>query len=403
MSYGEDNSTESNQLRYTLLCEKFEEYFKMKGYKKDSFFDHRVWFLKNDQTFQSLLHNSTPYPNYEKSNKLLEILSEINKGNDLRNLYISTEEFINKISKTLNDANISKKISNNYIEKNKILEKITKINELLNMLTNRIEKKKKGNYTSKLYTYIISMNNFPSGPYRLTLNINTSFDQENYNELNDNEKLNLDKNNPENVFEIFQEVTLSTKNLINIPKGKDNIVFLSNFSNSQNENESENKFEDYEFSSLDKELKNYLVDRRNSGTTFSNFKLKISGTDGFYESNNEYLLHILLSSIDELCDLSKNPLTKNIALKLNNENDYDKKNDKIVLIELNLELDNLTRMKLLNRMKELYSVTLDNKIKNEMLIDEILSIYFSEIKDSVINILSKEDESRESCCACFIF
>ena len=96
-------------------------------------------------------------------------------------------------------------------------------------------------------------------------------------------------------------------------------------------------------------------------------------------------------------------MTKNIALKLNNENEYDKKNDKIVLIELNLELDNLTRMKLLNRMKELYSVTLDNKIKNEMLIDEILSIYFSEIKDSVINILSKEDESRESCCACFIF
>lgn len=28
MSYGEDNSTELNQLRYTLLCEKFEEYFK---------------------------------------------------------------------------------------------------------------------------------------------------------------------------------------------------------------------------------------------------------------------------------------------------------------------------------------------------------------------------------------
>jgi hypothetical protein len=54
-------------------------------------------------------------------------------------------------------------------------------------------------------------------------------------------------------------------------------------------------------------------------------------------------------------------------------------------------------------MKELYSVTLDNKIKNEMLIDEILSVYFSEIKDSVINILSKEDESRDSCCACYIF
>ena len=60
-------------------------------------------------------------------------------------------------------------------------------------------------------------------------------------------------------------------------------------------------------------------------------------------------------------------------------------------------------MKFLNRMKELYSVTLDNKIKNEMLIDEILSVYFSEIKDSVINILSKEDESRDSCCACYIF
>ena len=36
------------------------------------------------------------------------------------------------------------------------------------------------------------------------------------------------------------------------------------------QNEPDNKFEDYEFSILEKDLKNYLVDRRNSVTTFSN-------------------------------------------------------------------------------------------------------------------------------------
>ena len=401
MSYNEEISKELNDLRLTLLCQKFEQYFIVKGYKPNSNFDHRIFFLKNDQTFQSLIQNQTPYPNYEKSNKLLEILSEVNRGNDLRNLYVNTQEFTNKLSKTINDANFSIQLSDIYIKKNGILENTAKINELLNILNKQIKVKNNPNNKSKLIAYIISMNNFKSGAYRLVLNINTSFEQE--SDLNETEKTNLNKNNPENVYEIFKEVTLSTKNLITIEEGKNSILFTSNYSNNQKEEEPENKFEEYIFTFLNKDYKNYLVDKRYSGSTFSNFKLKISSTDGFYESNNEYLLHLLLSFIDDLCDLNKDTLTKNIILKVFSDNDYDKKDNKTVQIELNFELDNFTRMKFLSRINDLYHVTLDNKIKNQMLIDEILSDYFPDIKDSIKDILTKEFEPRDNCCSdCYI-
>ena len=401
MSYNEEISKELNDLRLTLLCQKFEQYFIVKGYKPNSNFDHRIFFLKNDQTFQSLIQNQTHYPNYDKSNKLLEILSEVNRGNDLRNLYVNTQEFTNKLSKTINDANFSIQLSDIYIKKNGILENTAKINELLNILNKQIKVKNNPNNKSKLIAYIISMNNFKSGAYRLVLNINTSFEQE--SDLNETEKTNLNKNNPENVYEIFKEVTLSTKNLITIEEGKNSILFTSNYSNNQKEEEPENKFEEYIFTFLNKDYKNYLVDKRYSGSTFSNFKLKISSTDGFYESNNEYLLHLLLSFIDDLCDLNKDTLTKNIILKVFSDNDYDKKDNKTVQIELNFELDNFTRMKFLSRINDLYHVTLDNKIKNQMLIDEILSDYFPDIKDSIKDILTKEFEPRDNCCSdCYI-
>ena len=397
MSYNEEISKELNDLRLTLLCQKLEKYFIVKGYKPNSNFDHRIFFLKNDQTFHSLIQNQTPYPNYDKSNKLLEILSEVNRGNDLRNLYVNTQEFTNKLSKTINDANFSIQLSDIYIKKNGILENTAKINELLNILNKQIKVKNNPNNKSKLIAYIISMNNFKSGAYRLVLNINTSFEQE--SDLNETEKTNLNKNNPENVYEIFKEVTLSTKNLITIEEGKNSILFTSNYSNNQKEEEPENKSEEYIFTFLNKDYKNYLVDKRYSGSTFSNFKLKISSTDGFYESKNEYILHLLLSFIDDLCDLNKNKLTKNIILKVYSESDYDKNDNKTVQIELNFELDDLTRLKFLNRINNLYQITLDNKIKNQMLIDEILSDYFPDIKESINDILTKEYESRESCCS----
>ena len=101
--------------------------------------------------------------------------------------------------------------------------------------------------------------------------------------------------------------------------------------------------------------------------------------------------------------MNKDTLTKNIILKVFSDNDYDKKDNKTVQIELNFELDNFTRMKFLSRINDLYHVTLDNKIKNQMLIDEILSDYFPDIKDSIKDILTKEFEPRDNCCSdCYI-
>ena len=112
------------------------------------------------------------------------------------------------------------------------------------------------------------------------------------------------------------------------------------------------------------------------------------------------MLYIFLSLIDDLCDLSKNYITKEIVFDLK-KNDKDKKN-RTCEIELGLELDNLTRLGIINRIKELNQITIDNQSKNQMIIDEILTDYFPQIKDSIKDIL-KESTLRDSCCTCNLF
>ena len=49
----------------------------MKGYKPNSTFNSKVWFLKDDQSFQSLVQNKTPYSSTPKpNNKIIEFASE---------------------------------------------------------------------------------------------------------------------------------------------------------------------------------------------------------------------------------------------------------------------------------------------------------------------------------------
>ena len=405
-----DQNNEVNKYRLNSLIQKFEQYFKIKGYKPDSYFDNKVFFLRNDQNFQNFLSGNTPYQNNNlqnsstfNNNKILEILNQLNKGNDFQNLYISTKEFTQCLCKLINDSNISIQISEENIVKNNSHQKIGKINEIINLLNSKVTGKKKGEFNSILYSNVNSMSNFENGPYRINLCINTDFEKENFNELNSCEQKNLESDNTDNVYNYYESKILNTKNLITIPNGQENVTFRNNMKLKSEDENDVNFFEDYNFSILEHNNKDYLVDRRNSGTNFASFKLKIRGSNDIYESNNNYLLHIFLSSIEDLCDLNKEILSKNINVIVKGKNDENDKN-RIVSINLNFEIDNLTRIGILKRVKELINIPVENKVKNQMLIDEILNDYFPEMKESTLNILESNEEKRENCCAdCVLF
>ena len=392
-----DYISEINKAKVDELYQKFVKLFTMKGYKPSSTFDNKVWFLKNDKIYQELLKNKTPYSNTPKpTNKVIDIIRDLNQG-DIKNINISVDRFIKKICKELIDSNIAIELSDESIKKNDSLEKISKINEILLLLNGRVEGKRKGDFVSLFQPMLSSLNHFPSGPYKVTLKINTSFDKENIDELNQSERNNLNKTNPDNVFNIFKSSSIKVNSLINIPKEDDSIIFRHN---TDNTNEG-NYFNAFKFSILEKEGSNYLLDRRYSGSTFSNFRLCITGKEDTYESKNEYLLHLVLSWIDDLCNLNKEVFRKDLNIKVKGNKDTNE--ERVVGIKFIFEIDHLTRIGILNRIKELISIPVDTKVKNQLMIEEILSEYFTEIKDNVKSILEKNEEPKENCCNCIIF
>ena len=393
----DENREQISEMRYNLLVEKFEQIFKIKGYNSNSNFDNKVWFLKEDDAFNSVAFNNTPYENPKENSKMIEILNELNQNSDLKDLTIVTNQFISKICQTINDANNSIEISEKSIKKNDILKKIAKINETLSRLENSIENKKKGEFHSNLQSTLISMKNFPSGEYQPCLVINTDFDKEKLSDLNQAEIRNLDKHIDDNVYKLFKEKKLYTRGKINIPNPLNYIDFNKPIANTLI-TEQINSFDDYDFQILNIENRNYLVDKRNSGTTFSNFKIVINGQDK-YECNNQYILHILLTSIEELCDTNNDSISKTLSLKLKGPNENEAIRN--VLIKFDITFDPLTRSGILNRIKNLISVPIDDKSNNRYMIEQLLTDYFPDIKDSCINILKRTTEERKDCCTIF--
>lgn len=390
---------ELNKLKLNELIQKFEKCFTMKGYKPTSTFNSKVWFLKDDQAFQSLVQNKTLYSSTPKSNsKIIDLILELSSGMDLKNLEVPVDKFIYRISKMIIDSNVSIQISEESIKKNDSLQKISKINEILSLLNSKVQGKRKGDFISTLQASVSSLSNFPSGPYKINLLINTSFDKENVNDLNESEKKNMVISNPDSVYNNFDEKVLSTKSLINIPNDTNGVAFRSKVGS----NSDGNDFDEYGFGILEKEGNDYLLDRRYSGTTLSNFKLKLFGKKDTYESKNEYYLHLVLSWVDELCDLNKEVITKSLNIKVSGGDDK-KDEGRIVALRFDFEIDPLTRIGILNRIKELISITVDTKVNNQLLIEEILNDYFPELRDAVKNILEKKDENRENCCLCIAF
>ena len=384
--------------RYNELFTLFKNLFKEKGYDLNGKFDNKVWFLKNNDKFNSVAFNQTPYENPNENSKMIQILNELNQNSDLKDLTVITNEFIRKITKLINNSNISIEVSKKSIKERDIPHKLAIIDETLRLLEIKIENKQKGEFKSKLNTSILSMKNFPSGPFRPSLIINTAFDDENLNELNESEKRNLDKNLDSNVFNLFKEKILQTRDILTIPNNKNNIKFNSNESNSLI-TEQNNVFDEYYFEILNIENNNYLVDKRYSGTTFSNFKLKIKGNQDFYESKNQYLLHILLTSIEELCELNNDIISKELTIKLKAKNEIQEFRE--VLLKMEFELDPITRSGILNRIRKLINIPIEDNTKNKYIIEQILTDYFPTIKKQCFAILEKKEEEKKDCCLIF--
>ena len=385
-------------IRYNEIFLLFKNLFQEKGYNINGKFDNKVWFLKNDDAFNLVAYNTPQYDTPTQNSKMIQILNELNQNSNLKDLTVVTNEFIGKISKTINNANLAIEISNKSIKQRDIHHKLAIIDETLKLLGIKIENKQKGEFKSKLNTSIISMKNFPSGPFRPSLIINTAFDEENLNELNESEKRNLDRNLDKNVFNLFKEQIINTRDTITIPNNKNSIKFDSNESNSLI-TEQNNVFDEYIFEILNIENNNYLVDKRYSGSTFSNFKIKVKGSEDLYESRNQYLLHILLTSIEELCELSNDIISKELTIKLKAKNEIQEVRE--VLLKMEFELDPLTRSGILNRIKKLISIPIEDNTKNKYMIEQILTDYFPTIKKSCIDILHKTEEEKKDCCSIF--
>ena len=115
----QNDLSELNKLKLNELIQKFEKCFTMKGYKPNSTFNSKVWFLKDDQSFQSLVQNKTPYSSTPKpNNKIIDLILDLNPGMDIKNLNVPVDKFIYRLSKMIVDSNISIQISDASIKKN---------------------------------------------------------------------------------------------------------------------------------------------------------------------------------------------------------------------------------------------------------------------------------------------
>lgn len=375
--------------KYPEIIEKLERVFRSHGYYPRDFFDNKVWFLREDQTFNSVLRTSEPNNSTSiintpiTNNKICEILAQLNENmenqKDFTKLKIKVELFIYKICETLIEVSKIINRTEDTIKQYNAHYKINAIKENLKILNDRIQKQNKEKYISKLKVSVARMDNFPSGEYAFELKIIEFLYNENkINSMINNKSLRLN-----------ETIEVKTENdVINFKTIKS----------------SEYKFENYEFSVFEnKNLEDLFKHHSYSGSTFSNFKLKClrKNKEEIFESKVEYFLDILLIYVEDLYDISKDSFTKNLHIKLKNNNNN---NECVIVLEFTLELDDITRCELLKRVNEIFKGVVETKRYNEDLIDEILDSYFSEVGEPVKNMLfKKNEEKRDSCCTgCYI-
>jgi hypothetical protein len=406
-------SKETEQM-HSEISQKFEKIFKNHGYFPRDNFDGRIWFLRDDQTFKSY---ASYLENYNKgltplqSNKLIELIAELNENTenrkDLSSININVEKFISRISEILIETQKIIQRSEQTIKEYNAHFKLNMITENLKILKERIEKKgynPENKFVSKMKTTVARMDNFPRGEYKIDIKVLEFL-------VNSNPKLDgnsstLSGGEERHSSQISQSSVINTKNI----KLKNNIKIkeeneIINFKNLNKP--SDFQFEDYEFAVFEnKSLEDLFKHHSYSGSTFSNFKLKCTkiSKEDIYESKTEYFLDLMLIFVEDLYDISKDNFHKNLHIKVKRANaSYKEEDNMVIVLELYIELDDLTRSGIMKRVAEIFKGVIDTKRMNEEIIDDIMEVYFQEISETVKATLFKApEEKRDNCCSCCI-
>jgi hypothetical protein len=370
-----------NDPKYHEIFKKLETKFRANGLYLSSRFDKKVFFLVEDKDYLNSLSGTIFTP----KNILYEILYDLNENEDPRNfssLKVSVENFIYKVVETLLLANNAKNRSHELIKQYNAQQRKNEVEEKLKILKEKFDNKR--GYiptTSQLTISLVKMENFPLGDYSFDLNVL---------ELLPDERI---KSNT-----ILSNKSLPLKDNINVTQDNEvvNLLKLKDVNSYT--------FDTFEFRTFDTKF-NELFDKDSySGTTFSAFSLKCERKNrGIkYESKLEYFLRILLIYVDDLIDISREIIAKNIQLKLKSDNNSHR--DVNVVLELRMNLDPVTRATMLRRVNDILTELIETYNTNDSIINEILDNYFHESSESIKHILEKpKEESRDACCNCLIF
>lgn len=377
-----------------LIFQKFQTAFRLRGLGLNDNFDAKVWFLKDDPTFNSMgsvydsndqrikKSNTTPM----RPNKMCEVIQSINQIDmkSLKKISINVKAFISALCDFICESYRMIQFSESSIEKNNAHKRISIITETIKILKERIAKKNVTEFKSLVHAGIISVDCFPQGEYNISMSINNPEEYSKSNEMDLSDAVL----SPKTMGKTFNQSEFTCNKILKInPNNEMSLTHLHGF-----------KFDDFEFKILDVSNRKFVLDRNFSGTTFANFQIKCV-TRGNISSTSkvEYLLDLAISYVDELCNISKENFDKRLNIKLKGDREMS------LVLELILTLDDLTRCALLSRISDILSVPVEKKRQYENAIDEILDTYFPDISESIKRImLMKPEEKRDACCDCRI-
>jgi hypothetical protein len=366
--------------KYHEIFKKIETKFRANGLYLSSRFDKKVFFLLEDKDFLNSLSGGIFTP----KNILYEILYELNENEDPKNfnaLKVCVENFIYKVTETLILANSAKNRSHELIKQYNAQQRKNEVEEKLKILKEKSETRRGFiPTTSQMTISLCKLENFPLGDYSFELKVM---------ELLPDEKVRSNT--------IISNKTLPLKDNINVTHDNEVVNLL------KMKDVNSYSFDCFEFKTFDTKF-NELFDKDSySGTTLSAFSLccERKNRGSKYESKLEYFLRILLIYIDDLIDISKEIISKNIQLKLKSDSGQ---RDVMAVLELRMNLDIVTRATMLRRVNDILNELIETYNNNDHIINEILDNYFRESSESIKHILEKpKEESRDACCSCLIF
>jgi hypothetical protein len=414
-------------LKYSELFGKFEKYFKNQGFFPRDNFDGKIFFLAEDNAFQVYCKAfkkelmQTP----QARNPMFDILAELNQCEDPRdfpNLKINVERFIYKLCNCLLDAHKIIARSEITIRETNIHKKINYINENLKLLNERIEKNPTPS-SSKLNLSIVRVENLIQGEFQIELRLNELFIKTTSDiSLNSTEK-------SDNISQITSQNQIqNTMRNVYLTNYENSVLKLSQNRDTQNIIFKKNEipvFEEIELNFLS--FPEFKVDdsstyisnlnkqhQKFSGCNISTFKIKCTTYNKNnkkkrieLESKTEFFLDLMLMFVEDIYDISRCEIKKTLHIKLlpNISSLKNEEEEEFTLImEMSLNLDDHTRVSILNRLLELYHGVIETRRLNEDYIDDIVENYFPEISNTIkATIYNTFEEKRENCCGCLLF